>query len=64
MPNYVAMQENNKAVVLGFFVCDMEADEYALNTLNLNKYSIIEIPDYSDHIAIQTELQNIKEQFS
>jgi hypothetical protein len=59
MPNYVAMQENNKAVVLGFFVCDMEADEYALNTLNLDKYSITEIPDYSDRKAIQTEQLNI-----
>lgn len=59
MPNYVAMQENNKAVVLGFFVCDMEADEYALNTLNLDKYLITEIPDYSDHKAIQTEQLNI-----
>jgi len=61
MPNY-ALNFNNKSYDLGFFVCDMEADDYAISKLNLNskdKYSIIEtVVDSLDRTAIQTELQN------
>jgi hypothetical protein len=61
MPNY-ALKFNNKSYDLGFFVCDMEADDYAISKLNLNskdKYSIIEtVVDSLDRTAIQMELQN------
>lgn len=64
MPTYT-LNLNNKSYDLGFFVCDMEADDYAISKLNLNskdKYSIIEtVVDSLDHKAIQMEQQNIKD---
>ena len=63
MPNYI-LELNSKSYDLGFFVCDMEADDYAISKLNLNskdKYLIIEtVVDSLDRTATQTELQNIK----
>ena len=57
MPYYIAIKRNKK-IYLGYFVCDMEADQYAIDTYNLEaKYSIIETSD-PDHIKDQTELQN------
>lgn len=57
MPNYIAITKN-KIIDLGFFVCDMEADDYASNILN-NQYKIIEVADYFDHTVNQLEQQNI-----
>lgn len=62
MPNY-NLKINNKTYELGFFVCDMEADEYAINKFNLyanNKYLIIEtVVDPLGHKASQMAQQSI-----
>lgn len=50
--------KRNKKIYLGYFVCDMEADQYAMDTYHLEgKYSIIETA-CPDHKEDQTELQN------
>jgi len=63
MPNYI-LNLKNKSYDLGFFVCDMEADDYAMSKFNLNlkdKYSIIEtVVDSLGHKVTQMEQQNIK----
>lgn len=61
MPNYI-LSLNNKTYELGFFVCDMEADEYAINKFNLdinNKYSIIEKADHPGCTTTQTGIEII-----
>ena len=63
MPNYVAKTKNN-VINLGFFVCDMEADDFASNTLHINdKYNIIEIVDLVGHIKDQEVQQNKEDLF-
>jgi hypothetical protein len=58
MPNYIAKTKNN-VINLGFFVCDMEADDFASNTLHIkDKYNIIEIVDPVGHIKDQAVQQN------
>lgn len=61
MPNYVAKTKNN-VIDLGFFVCDMEADDHASKILN-DKYKIIEIADSVDHTITQLEQQNREDLF-
>jgi hypothetical protein len=63
VPNYIAVTKN-EIFNLGFFVCDMEADDFASNTLNIkNKYNVIEIFDPVDCIKDQVAQQNKEDLF-
>lgn len=63
MPNYYLI-ENKKIINLGFFICDMEADQYAIDTYRPAKgYLITDNLDYLNHKEVQMEQQNTMEQF-
>lgn len=63
MPNYFLL-EKNKITDIGFFICDMEADQYVIETYQpAKKYKIID-KDYFDYrITNQKEQQNITDVF-